>query len=264
MNLLKRLSFSQIHYPSTVVVNNKENIVDALAEFSKVKEQTQEALVKTHALLVKRIAYHLLGRLPHSVQLDDLVQAGMMGLLEALRHYDETKGASFETYAGIRIRGQMLDEVRRNDWVPRSVYRNSRKISSAVKLVENRLGRDAKDHEIAAELGLNLNDYHLLLNDSAGAHLYGFDDLGVTDDLLKDESHALSTEPHVNALNADMKSHLTAVINNLPKNERLVLSLYYEQDLNLKEIGEVLGVSESRVSQIHSQATHRIKSRLPE
>ena len=237
--------------------------MDTLAAFSKVNKQTQEALIKTHALLVKRIAHHLLGRLPHSVQLDDLVQAGMMGLLEAARHYDETKGASFETYAGIRIRGQMLDEVRRNDWVPRSVYRNSRRVSAAVKLVENRLGRDAKDHEIAAELELNLTEYHALLSDSAGAHFYGFDDLGVTDDILKDESLSMSTEPHVNALNADMKNHLTQVINSLPKNERLVLSLYYEQDLNLKEIGDVLGVSESRVSQIHSQATHRIKSRLP-
>lgn len=238
--------------------------MDTLVTLSKVNQQAQEGLVKTHAVLVKRIAHHLLGRLPHSVQLDDLVQAGMMGLLEAARHYDETKGASFETYAGIRIRGQMLDEVRRNDWVPRSVYRNARMVSAAVKLVENREGRDAKDHEIAAELGLNLAEYHTLLNDATGAHLYGFDDLGVTDDLLKDEWQTMSTEPHVNALNADMKSHLTQVINNLPKNERLVLSLYYEQDLNLKEIGDVLGVSESRVSQIHSQATHRIKSRLPE
>ena len=238
--------------------------MDALAAYSKVNQQTQEALVKTHALLVKRIAYHLLGRLPHSIQLDDLVQAGMLGLLEAVRHYDETKGASFETYAGIRIRGHMLDEVRRNDWVPRSVYRNARMISAAVKIVENRLGRDAKDHEVAVELGVSLIEYHAMLNDSTGAHLYGFDDLGVTDDVMKDEAQGISSEPHVNALRSDMATHLAHVIDGLPKKERLVLSLYYEQDLNLKEIGEVLGVSESRVSQIHSQATHRIKSRLPE
>lgn len=238
--------------------------MDALAAYDKVNKQTQEALIKTHALLVKRIAHHLLGRLPQSIQLDDLVQAGMLGLLEAVRHYDETKGASFETYAGIRIRGYMLDEVRRNDWVPRSVYRNARMVSAAVKVVENRLGRDAKDHEVAEELGVSLTEYHEILNDSAGAHLYGFDDLGVTDDMLKDEALGVSTEPHVNALRADMKNHLTHILDGLPKKERLVLSLYYEQDLNLKEIGDVLGVSESRVSQIHSQATHRIKARLPE
>ena len=236
--------------------------MDVVDTHSKVNQQTQEALINTHGLMVKRIAHHLLGRLPHSIQLDDLIQAGMEGLLEAARHYDDSKGASFETYAGIRIRGYMLDEVRRNDWVPRSVYRNARTISAAVKLVENRLGRDAKDHEVAEELGISLDEYHAMLNDSNGAHLYGFDDLGVTEDVLKDETLGLSTEPHVNVMRADMKTHLAQLINHLPKNERLVLSLYYEQDLNLKEIGDVLDVSESRVSQILSQATHRIKARL--
>ena len=238
--------------------------MDALAAHRKVTQQTQEALIKTHALMVKRIAHHLLGRLPRSIQLDDLMQAGMMGLLEAVSHYDESKGASFETYAGIRIRGHMLDEVRSNDWVPRSVYRNARMVSAAVRQVENRVGREAKDHEVAAELGVGLSEYHEILNDSAGVHLYGFDDVGVTDDIMKDEALGFSTEPHVNALRADMKTQLAQIIDGLPKNERLVLSLYYEQDLNLKEIGDVLGVSESRVSQIHSQATHRIRARLPE
>lgn len=239
--------------------------MDALsANKNKVDQETQEALIRTHASLVKRIAHHLLGKLPHSIQLDDLLQAGMLGLLEAVRNYDETKGASFETYAGIRIRGHMLDEVRRNDWVPRSVYRNARMISAAVKEVENRLGRDAKDHEVASELNMSLEEYHDMLSDSAGGHFYGFDDLGVTDDVLKDDNFNASTEPHINALHADRTTHLSQIIESLPRNEKLVLSLYYEQDLNLKEIGEVLGVSESRVSQIHSQATHRIKSRLPE
>ena len=236
--------------------------MDASAAQGKENQQRQDELIAAHAVLVKRIAHHLLGRLPQSVQLDDLMQAGMMGLLEAIRHYDDSKGASFETYAGIRIRGYMLDEVRRNDWVPRSVYKNARMISAAVREVENRLGRDAKDQEVADELGLNINEYHELLNDATGAHLFGFDDLGVGDDVLKDDSLSHSNEPHVNVLRQDMKSHLSQIIEGLPKNERLVLSLYYEQDLNLKEIGEVLGVSESRVSQIHSQATHRIKSRL--
>lgn len=238
--------------------------MDALAAYSKVNQQTQETLVKSHALLVKRIAHHLLGRLPQSVQLDDLIQAGMLGLLEAARHYDSTKGASFETYAGIRIRGHMLDEVRRNDWVPRSVYRNSRMISEAVRQVEHKFGREAKDWEVAEELGLPISEYHEMLQDSVSSHLYGFDDLGVTDDVLHGEEGGLLTEPHVNVLHNDLMSRLTQVIDGLPHKERLVLSLYYEQDLNLKEIGEVLDVSESRISQILSQATHRIKSRLPE
>ncbi len=238
--------------------------MDALAAYSKVNQQTQETLVKTHAILVKRIAHHLLGRLPQSVQLDDLIQAGMLGLLEAARHYDSSKGASFETYAGIRIRGHMLDEVRRNDWVPRSVYRNSRMISEAVKTLEHRFGREAKDTEIAAELNLSIKEYHEMLQDSASSHLYGFDDLGVTDDMLHSDGVGESTEPHINVIHKDLMSRLTEVIEGLPPKERLVLSLYYEQDLNLKEIGEVLEVSESRVSQILSQATLRIKSRITE
>ena len=238
--------------------------MDALAAYSKVNQQTQETLVKGHALLVKRIAHHLLGRLPQSVQLDDLIQAGMLGLLEAARHYDSSKGASFETYAGIRIRGHMLDEVRGNDWVPRSVYRNSRMISEAVKQVEHKFGRAAKDFEVAEQLGLPISEYHEMLQDSASSHLYGFDDLGVTDDILYTEGNGSSSEPHVSVLHTDLMNHLTEVIEGLPHKERVVLSLYYEQDLNLKEIGEVLEVSESRISQILSQATHRIKSRLPE
>jgi RNA polymerase sigma factor FliA len=238
--------------------------MDSVVTVNTTNQKTQESLIKTHALFVKRIAYHLSGRLPRSVQLDDLIQAGMLGLLESFKHYDDSKGASFETYAGIRIRGFMLDEVRRNDWVPRSVYRNARMIAAAVREVEKRFARDAKDHEVATELGISLAEYYDMLNDSNGAHLLGFEDLNLTDDMLKDESLGESTEPHVSAQRADMRRHLSQIIDSLPKNEQMVLSLYYEHDLNLKEIGDVLGVTESRVSQIHSQATHRIKARLPE
>ncbi|MFA6302601.1 MAG: RNA polymerase sigma factor FliA [Legionella sp.] len=238
--------------------------MDALAASSKVNQQTQEALVKTHAILVKRIAHHLLGRLPQTVLLDDLIQAGMMGLLEAARHYDASKGASFETYAGIRIKGFMLDEVRNNDWVPRSVHRNSRMISQAVKTVEHRLGRSATDAEIATELNLPLEEYQEMLQDSVSCHLYGFDDLGVSDDLLVVETASGANQPHTNVIQEDLMNCLSQIIASLPEKEKLVLSLYYEQDLNLKEIGEVLEVSESRVSQILSQATLRLKSRMPE
>jgi len=191
--------------------------LDASSDKTQVKKQTQEILVKNHALLVKRIAHHLSGRLPRSILLDDLMQAGMLGLLEAVRGYDETKGASFETYASIRIRGFMLDEVRRNDWVPRSVYRNARMVSKAVRTVENRLGREATDHEVATELELSLQEYHELLADTNGAHLYGFDDLGVTDDVLRDEMNGDNTEPQANALRSDFKAHLATVIDGLPK-----------------------------------------------
>lgn len=235
--------------------------MNALTALKGIKEQTQEMLVNAHAILVKRIAYHLHTRLPHSVQFEDLIQAGMLGLLEAVRHYDDTKGASFETYASIRIKGHMLDEVRRNDWVPRSVYRNTRLLSEAIKTVENRLGREAKDIEIAAELKIDLEEYHAILKDSAFTQLFGFDDLGIDDDSLKMEN-GHKNEPHLNALQEDTKQELSQILSTLPKKERLVLSLYYDHELNLKEIGDILGVSESRVSQIHTQATNRLKLKL--
>ena len=226
------------------------------------KQQLHDSLVKAHIVLVKRIAHHLSGRLPRSIQLDDLIQSGVVGLLEALKHYDDTKGAAFETYASIRIRGAMLDEVRRNDWVPRSVYRNARMIANAIQVLENRFGRDAKDQEVAEELGINLKEYHSMLLDSHGAHLYGFDDLGLEEGDVQDHTPEGKTEPHVSALRSDFHAHLAELIETLPKNERLVLSLYYEHDLNLKEVGDVLNVTESRVSQIMSQAMHRLKARL--
>jgi RNA polymerase sigma factor for flagellar operon FliA len=207
-----------------------------------------------------------LGRLPRNIAIDDLIQAGMVGLLEAIRLFDASKGAAFETYATIRIRGHILDEVRRNDWVPRSVYKHARDIASAVKILENRLGRDAKDHEVAEALGIRLSDYYDMLNDSNSGHLYGFDDVGITDDQLKDDalqdSAKTSTEPYLNAQRADVKARLTQIIQGLPKKEHLVLSLYYEHELNLKEIGDILGIGESRVSQLHSQAMHRIRARF--
>ena len=240
----------------------KESVSDDNLVENQLNPQAKEVLVRTHTLLIKRIAYHLLGRLPRTIQLEDLMQAGMVGLLEAAVRYDESKGASFETYAGIRIRGHMLDEVRRNDWVPRSVYRNARTIAEAVRKVENTLNRDAKDHDVAKVLGVSLEEYHHMLHDANGAHLYGFDDLGVTDDVLKSEGSAALPEPQARVIKDDFKQQLAEIIEGLPEKERLVLSLYYEHELNLKEIGDLLDVSESRVSQIHSQATHRIRARM--
>lgn len=236
--------------------------MDALAKKNNNKQQTLECMVQTHSIMVRRIAYHLMGRLPSCIQLDDLIQAGMLGLMEAALHYDEEKGASFETYAGIRIRGHMLDEVRRNDWVPRSVYRNARLIAEAVKRLENELGRDARDCEIAEALNISLSEYHDMVHDFSVCQILGFEDLGVTDDVIKDFDEKSLAEPHQNAIKANLKQHIHGMLDNLPSKEHIVLCLYYEQDLNLKEIGAVLDVSESRVSQLHAQAIKRIKSQM--
>ena len=238
--------------------------MDAVAAYNQTNTINEHALVELHATMVKRIAYHLKGKLPHHVMLDDLIQAGMIGLLEASKKYDGSKGASFETYAGIRVRGHMLDEVRRNDWVPRSVYRNSRMISEAIKKIENVNGCDAKDQDVANALDISITDYHKMLKDSIGGQLYGFDDLGVTDDMLTAPPSNNPSEPLAEVQRDNLNQLLIDIIKNLPEREQLVLSLYYEQELNLKEIGAVLGVSESRISQIHSQAMLRVKSRIPD
>ena len=221
--------------------------------------EQQDRLVEQYAPLVKRIAYHLLGRLPSSVQVEDLMQAGMIGLLEASRKFDFGKGASFETYAGIRISGAMLDEVRKGDWAPRSVHRNTRMVSDAMRAVEARLGRDAKDHEVAAELDMSLEEYYAILSDTAGSKLFSFDDLleaGAPADVQGGE------EPLSGLQDERFRAALVEAIDGLPERERLLLSLYYDEELNLKEIGAVLGVSESRVSQLHSQCAARLRAKL--
>lgn len=227
-------------------------------------KQQHSDLVTEHATMVKRIAYHLLGRLPKSVQLEDLIQAGMIGLLEAASNYDASKGASFETYAGIRIRGTMLDEVRKNDWVPRSVYRNSRKITKAVQQIENEFGRDARDHEVAAILDVSIDEYHSMLRDNSTAQVFGYDDVGIDDDVMSEGYTSHVMNPWDDIKRSKFHKELTAAIRTLPEREQLVLSLYYDEEMNLKEIGEVLEVSESRVCQIHSQAMHRIRARVGE
>jgi RNA polymerase sigma factor for flagellar operon FliA len=200
--------------------------------------------------------------MPSSVQVDDLVQSGMIGLLEAARKYDLSKGASFETYAGIRIRGAMLDEIRKGDWAPRSVHRKSRQVADAIKAVEMRTGTDARDQDVAAELEMTLEDYHAILQDASGSRLFSFDDMLEGDDSMIEKVAGEVPNPLEGLQNDMFRGELAAAIATLPEREQLVLALYYDEELNLKEIGQVLGVSESRVSQIHTQAALRLRSRL--
>jgi len=222
----------------------------------------KSAIITQHTVLVKRIAYHLLARLPASVQVDDLIQSGMIGLLEASNNFDHSKGASFETFAGIRIRGAMLDEIRRGDWTPRSVHKNSRMVSEAIKQLEANLGRDVTDIEVAEKLDISLNDYHHILSEVSSGKIIGIEDLGVGEDSLSTMEDVNNNDPYENIEKIVFKKSLSECISTLPEREALVLSLYYDEELNLREIGQVLDVSESRVSQIHSQAMHRLKARM--
>lgn len=225
-------------------------------------KQSREALLEKHASLVKRIAYHLIARLPHTVEVDDLIQAGMIGLLDASQQYNASQGASFETYAGIRIRGSMLDEIRRNDWAPRSVHRKAREISEVMHEIEQQQGRHAQDNEIATALGISVEDYHQQLFDSAGHHVFSLNEFSDNDETHAKPISNSSLGPVEEIQSTGFKTALTTAISTLPERERLMMSLYYNEELNLKEIGEVLGVSESRVSQIHSQTIIRLRSKL--
>lgn len=236
--------------------------MNVISIYASVQESGTETLVSQNAALVKRIAYHLMSRLPPSVQVEDMIQAGMIGLLEAARQYDASQGASFETYAGIRIRGAMLDELRRYDWTPRSVHRKAREIADAMRVIESRTGRDARDLEVAEYLGLPLTDYHRVLQDSLSCRLFSIEELQETGDAALEDCADPTAPPIERLMRAGFAKSLGEAIASLPERERLVVSLYYEEELNLKEIGEVLGVSESRVCQIQSQAMLRLRSRM--
>ena len=226
------------------------------------QQSDKNQLVEQHAPLVKRIAHHLIARLPSSVLVDDLIQSGMIGLLEAAKNFDGSKGASFETFAGIRIRGAMLDEIRKGDWTPRSVHKNGRAITDAINQVERETGRDARDSEIAEKLNVSLNDYHSMLNDVNVGKLIGIEDLGISEDVLSSEQDEGNDGPLADLMQGAFQKALAHSITTLPEREAIVLSLYYDEELNLREIGEVLEVSESRVSQIHSQAMLKLKSKM--
>ena len=223
-----------------------------------VRATTQDELVEVHASLVKRIAYHLISRLPSCVQVEDLIQSGMIGLLEAARNYDATQGASFETYPGIRIRGSMLDEIRKGDWTPRSLHRKVREISQAMRQIETEEGRDARDNEVAERLDMTLDEYHRVLQDASSHQIISFEDIPTRDAAQLDGI----TGPLEMIQEENLKETLAKVFSGLPERERLVMSLYYDEELNLRETGEVLGVSESRVCQIHSQALIRLKAKI--
>ncbi|WP_104203803.1 RNA polymerase sigma factor FliA [Billgrantia saliphila] len=224
-------------------------------------EQTD--LLEEYLPLVRRQALSMQVRLPASIELDDLIQAGTVGLLEAMGRFDSTQGASFATFASQRIRGAMLDELRSRDWLPRSVRRNARAVDEAVRRLEQRLGRSAEEHEIAIELDIGLDEYRQLLNDTNSGHLLPFEALmdegiepGIEDATLDTPYHQLIDE--------QKRQQLVEGIEALPEREKLLMALYYQEELNLKEIGVVLGVTESRVCQLHSQAVSRLRARLAE
>lgn len=221
--------------------------------------------VHEYSPLVKRMAHHLLTRLPASVQIDDMIQAGMLGLMDAVNRYESTHGAQFETYASQRIRGAMLDELRGSDWLPRAVRRKQRTIEQALSRLEQRIGRAPGEREVAAELDLTLEAYQEMLAESRGAQLIYAEDFGDRDSgesLFDNHCADADGDPLAQLESGRLRDAVVAGIDKLPEREKIVMGLYYERDLNFREIAAVLEVTESRVCQLHGQAVARLRGKL--
>jgi len=232
--------------------------------YTAAGQPDRDQLVQRFVPLVKRIAYHLMARLPASVQFEDLVQNGMIGLLDALDRYQEGFGAQFETYATQRVRGAMLDGLRENDWLPRNLRRELRRIEVAINQLEHEHGRAPSERELADTLGMTLADYQRTLQDARGHQLVYFEDFsGEGDEGFLERHFTDNNADPANILeDRDIKATLVKAIGNLPEREKMMMALYYDQELNLREIGEVMGVSESRICQLHSQAIARLRSQV--
>ena len=205
-----------------------------------------------------------MARLPASVEVDDLIQVGLIGLMDAIERFDGTQGAQFESYATQRIRGSMLDDLREADWLPRHIRQKSRQIESAIHRLTQRLGRQPNEQEISSEMGLSLDDYQGMLGNVKGSQLLYYEDF--TDEESSDflERYLVDDASDPLSLLEDegFRKGLIEAIEDLPERERNLMGMYYEQDMNLKEIGAVMGVSESRVCQLHSQAVGRLRSKM--
>ena len=239
-----------------------------LAMYNASGTLNKDQLVTRFAPLVKRIAYHLMAKLPASVEVDDLIQNGMMGLLDAIGRFEEGLGAQFETYAVQRIRGAMLDGLRDNDWLPRSLRRDMRRIESAIHVLEQKNGRQPSESELAETLGMPLAEYQKMLNEARGHQLVYFEDFADSDDddFFEHNCGRSEADPLEILTQKGMRESLVKAIEDLPEREKMVMGLYYDEELNLREIGEVMGVSESRICQLHtpgrgSAARTRVRGR---
>jgi RNA polymerase sigma factor for flagellar operon FliA len=229
----------------------------------------KSSLLTQHLPLVRRIALQMLAKLPASVELDDLIQVGMLGLLDASTRYEDNRGAQFETFASQRIRGAMLDELRASDWGSRALRQSARQVEQAIRLLGHRLGRPPSEGEIAKELQMSLSDYQSLLQEIQGAQLLYVEDFAREDggenpvlELRAQDSGR--DDPLQILMESGFRAELVEAIRNLPERDQLLLNLYYEEELNLREIGAILEVSQSRVCQLHSQAISRLRASLKE
>ena len=231
---------------------------------AKGQLRDSNAQLKQYSPLVRRLAHQMIAKLPANVELDDLIQVGMIGLNDALSRFDANQGVQFETFATQRIRGAMLDELRGGDWMSRGDRRHQRSIEAAVHKLEQKLQRAPNESEIADEMGMLLGDYQELLGKVRGTQLFYLEDLSGDDgdDFLDRHVADEGANPLAMLQDQRMREALVDAIGKLPEREQHMMSMYYEQDMNLKEIAVVLGVTESRICQLHSQSIARLRSKL--
>jgi RNA polymerase sigma factor for flagellar operon FliA len=240
---------------------------NARAKHGEVPQPLKEQIVLEHTPLIRYIVNRIAIRLPSHIDLDDLHNTGVIGLMDAIDKYDPEKNCKFKTYAEFRIKGAILDQLRSLDWVPRSIRQKSRRLEQAYSEVEQRLGRAATDGEIAESLGIRLDEFHFLLNQVRGISMVNLDELRANSDsdqpIYGDIFEDVKAEnPFASLKSRELRQAVAECISGLPEKERLVISLYYYEDLNMKEIGNVLGITESRVCQIHTKAVQRLRSKL--
>ena len=243
---------------------SKQQVVEEI----EITTENREEVIIQYSPMIKYVANRIAMRLPPHIEVDDLISVGVLGLMDAISKYDSSRGAKFKTYAEFRVRGAILDELRSMDWVPRSIRQKASQVDKVVQGLQARLGRQPEDEEVAKEMGLSLDQFHETLNETKSIPIFSLEDLGIAKEsgdqqsLLDCLAGKADADPQTQVRLVELKEIIAKAIDALPEKERLMVSLYYYEELTMKEIGAVLDITESRVSQIHSKAVYRLRTKL--
>ena len=238
------------------------------AEEIEITTENREEVIKRYSPMIKYVANRIAMRLPPHIEVDDLISVGVLGLMDAISKYDSSRGAKFKTYAEFRVRGAILDELRAMDWVPRSIRQKASNVDKVVQTLQAKLSRSPEDEEVAKEMGLTLDQFHDTLNETKSIPIFSLEDLGIAKEsgeqqsLLDCLAGKADADPQTQIRLIELKEIIAKAIDALPEKERLMVSLYYYEELTMKEIGAVLEITESRISQIHSKAVYRLRTKL--
>ena len=239
-----------------------------VVEEIEITTENREEVIIQYSPMIKYVANRIAMRLPPHIEVDDLISVGVLGLMDAISKYDSSRGAKFKTYAEFRVRGAILDELRSMDWVPRSIRQKASQVDKVVQGLQAKLRRQPEDEEVAKEMGLSLDQFHETLNETKSIPIFSLEDLGIAKEsgdqqsLLDCLAGKADADPQTQIRLVELKEIIAKAIDALPEKERLMVSLYYYEELTMKEIGAVLDITESRVSQIHSKAVYRLRTKL--